>query len=68
MVKIQKLSEDRNGLIKIKNAQCKISKSLHTKVGKCKKIYRKMSFIHHYHVMIFDKVRKTGNNDKAIYV
>ena len=67
MVKIQKLSEDRNGLIKIKNVQCKISKSLHTKVGKCKKILNHRH-IHHYHVMIFDKVRKTGNNDKAIYV
>ena len=60
MLKIQKLSEDGNGLIK--NVQGKIGKPLDTKG------YRNISSMHHYHVIIFDTVRKTNNNDKVIYV
>ena len=55
MVKIQKWSEYGNDLMK--NFQGKIGKP-----------YRNMSFMQHYHVIIFDTVRKINNNDKAIYV
>ena len=61
MVKIQKWSEYGNDLMK--NFQGKIGKPLHTRVE-----YRNMSFMQHYHVIIFDTVRKINNNDKAIYV